>query len=64
MSWAHLVNVPSAEDASLVYVAPGRPEQSLLFQKVNCDTPGVGERMPLSSYGGGLTAEQQALIYD
>jgi hypothetical protein len=64
VSWANLFNVPSAEDASLVYVVPGHPEQSLLFQKVNCDAPGVGARMPLGGYGGGLSAEQQALIYD
>ena len=64
VSWAHLLNVASAEDAGLVYVVPGQPEQSLLFQKVNCDTPGVGARMPLGGYGGGLSAQQQALIYD
>jgi hypothetical protein len=64
VSWGHIVNVTSDEDAELIYVVPGRPEESLLFQKVNCDTPGSGARMPLDNYGGGLTAEQQALIYD
>jgi len=63
-SWGHLVGVPSGEDASILYVVPGRPEESLLFRKVNCDTPGVGARMPLDNYGGGLLPEQQALIYD
>lgn len=63
-SWGHLVGVPSGEDASILYVVPGRPEDSLLFRKVNCDTPGVGARMPLDNYGGGLQPEQQALIYD
>ena len=64
VSWAHLVGVPSAEDPKLLYVVPGRPEESLLFRKVNCDEPGAGARMPLYNYGGGLLPEQQALIYD
>ena len=64
VSWGHLVGVPSAADPSQVYVVPGRPEQSLLFLKVNCDEPGVGARMPFNGYGGGLLPEQQALIYD
>ena len=63
-SWPNLVGAPSADDPSLTYVVPGRPQQSLLFQKVNCDTPGEGERMPFHGYGGGLSIEQQALIYD
>ncbi|HEY6942041.1 c-type cytochrome domain-containing protein [Dokdonella sp.] len=64
VSWGHLVGVPSGEDASILYVVPGRPEDSLLFRKVNCDVPGVGARMPLDDWGGGLLPEQQALIYD
>ncbi|MBX3699605.1 MAG: hypothetical protein KF903_01165 [Dokdonella sp.] len=63
-SWAHLVNVPSHEDPSMLYVVPGDPARSLLFRKINCDDPGVGGRMPLDGYGGGLLPEQQALIYD
>ncbi|KAB2901625.1 MAG: hypothetical protein F9K31_01290 [Dokdonella sp.] len=63
-SWAHLVNVPSQADPQFLYVVPGDPLRSLLFLKVNCDNPGVGERMPLFGYGGGLLPEQQALIYD
>lgn len=62
VSWAHLVNVTSFADASLKYVVPNHPEQSLLFQKINCATPAVGHRMPL--VGGPLSPEQQALIYD
>jgi hypothetical protein len=34
----------------------------LLFQKVNCDPPDVGDRVPLGY--GDLSPEQQALIYD
>jgi hypothetical protein len=64
VSWGHLVGVPSMEDPGILYVVPGRPEESLLFRKVNCEEPGVGARMPLDGYGGGLTPEQQALIYD
>lgn len=62
VSWANLVNVTSFADASLKYVVPNHPEQSLLFQKINCDTPAVGHRMPLVD--GPLSPEQQALIYD
>jgi hypothetical protein len=64
ISWGNLVNVPSDEDFSLMYVVPNHPEQSLLFQKINCDVPTVGERMPLGGYAGGLSPQQQALIYD
>lgn len=44
------------------YVIPGRPLESGLFDKINCDAPLAGERMPLGSTA--LTLEQQALIYD
>ena len=63
-SWSHLVNVPSNENPAIFYVVPGRPEESLLFRKVNCDDPGVGARMPLGGYGGGMLPEQQAILYD
>ena len=62
VSWGHLINQPSDEDSSLTYVVPNHPEQSLLFQKINCDFPPVGSRMPL--IGGALSPDQQALIYD
>lgn len=62
--YVNLINVPSFDAPELTYVVPGHPEQSLLFQKVNCDTPGEQARMPLDNYGGGLSVEQQALIYD
>lgn len=64
VSWGNLVNIASDEDSNYKYVVPLHPEQSLLFQKINCDLPGVGSRMPLDGYAGGLTAQQQALIYD
>jgi len=62
--YVNLINMPSFDDPDLIYVVPGHPEQSLLFQKVNCDAPPVGTRMPFNNYAGGLSAEQQALIYD
>lgn len=43
-------------------VEPGRPRESLLFLKVNCDVPPVGVRMPLA--GLPLTLEEQILIHD
>lgn len=44
------------------YVIPGDPAASLLFLKVNCELPPIGERMPLTSQP--LTIAEQALIYD
>jgi hypothetical protein len=64
ISWSQLVNHTSSQDSSLIRVVPNHPEQSLLFQKINCDTPAVGARMPYGYPAGTLTAEQQALIYD
>lgn len=64
--YVNLINKPSfdAPELNLTYVVPGHPEQSFLFQKVNCDTPAEGTRMPFNNYAGGLSVEQQALIYD
>jgi hypothetical protein len=64
VSYLHLLNVPSYENASLFYVVPNHPEQSLLFQKINCDTPAVGVRMPFGFPSDTLSPELQALIYD
>jgi hypothetical protein len=67
VSYLNLINVPADEDASLFYVVPNHPEQSLLFEKVNCDTPAIGVRMPYLGYPDGTTTlspDQQALIYD
>ncbi|MBS0556367.1 MAG: hypothetical protein JSR27_03015 [Proteobacteria bacterium] len=64
VSWAHLVNVSSHEDPAIKYVVPNHPEQSLLFQKVNCDVPATGVRMPYQFPPDTLSAEQQAMIYD
>lgn len=44
------------------YVIPGEPLSSGLFDKVNCDQPLVGQRMPLA--GAPLALAEQALIFD
>ena len=62
--YVNLVNVGSLDYPGQIYVVPGHPERSLLFWKINCDFPGFGDRMPLGNYGGGLSVDQQALIYD
>jgi hypothetical protein len=61
-SWSHVFNVPSSQDPAFTRVVPDQPAQSLLFLKVNCDTPGVGHRMPFG--GQPLQPEEQALIFD
>lgn len=44
-------------------VIPGRVDQSILFDKVNCEFPAIGGlRMPRDQ--SPLTLDQQALIYD
>lgn len=60
-SYASLVGVESAQLPGLLRVSPGNPLASLLFQKVNCDSPEVGVRMPP---GGTLSLTRQALFYD
>ncbi len=59
-SHRNLVGVASGQDPSLTRVIPGNAFGSLLFQKVNCDVPGIGFRMPP---GSPLSVTQQALIY-
>jgi len=61
-SWSHLVNVPSSQDPSFTRVIPNDPAGSLLFLKVNCDTPGVGHRMPFGLEP--LSDDDQALVLD
>jgi hypothetical protein len=45
------------------YAIPGDPLISGIFDKVNCELPYIGVRMPLGS-DEPLTLEQQGLIYD
>ena len=45
------------------YVVPGTPNESILFDKINCQVPGYGgERMPRLQ--APLTLDEQGLIYD
>ena len=61
--WFNIVNVATNENTGgLDYVTPGRPQDSFLFRKINCDIPGYGGRMP--SGMPALTLDQQATIYD
>ena len=58
----YLVGQLSSQDDQLLRVKPGDPQNSLLFQKVNCAEPDVGSQMPPPS--GHLPLDLQALIYD
>lgn len=60
-SYGTLFNVPSAQEPSILRIDPGNAANSLLFQKLNCDQPVVGGRMPPTST---LSAAQQALVRD
>lgn len=60
-SYANLVGVASNQSPGILRVSPGNPLASLLFQKVNCDVPAVGSRMPP---GGMISITQQAFFYD
>ncbi len=60
-SYANLVGVASAQNPMILRVSPGNPLSSLLFQKLNCDVPEVGGRMPP---GGMISTTQQAFFYD
>jgi len=61
-SWSHLIHVPSSQDGNFIRVIPDEPLSSLLFLKINCDTPGVGARMPRGK--DPLSNDEQALILD
>ena len=62
VSWFQLVDAPSSQDASLTRVIPGDAAQSLLYQKVNCNFPAIGSRMPFERPE--LSLEDQAVIHD
>jgi hypothetical protein len=59
-SYDNLVNAPSGTGEILV--VPGNPQASVLFQKINCDTPAAGLRMP--RLRPDIPLAEQALIYD
>ena len=56
----NLVRIRSTS-SSLRRVEPGQAAQSFLFQKLNCDQPDAGARMP---QGGQLSMTLQALVRD
>ncbi|MBD8525075.1 hypothetical protein [Pseudomarimonas arenosa] len=57
----YLVGQLSAQHDQILRVKPGDPQNSLLFQKVNCAAPDVGRQMPPS---GHVPLSLQTLIYD
>jgi hypothetical protein len=59
---ANLVNVNASQDPSIKRVLPFDAAGSLLFRKVNCANPGVGNRMPRGRPP--LSLDQQRLIRD
>ncbi len=61
-AFANLVNVDSAQDATIKRVLPFSSSNSLLFRKVNCGNPGVGQRMPRNRPP--LSLDEQRLIRD
>lgn len=61
-SHGNLINEPSSQDGSWIRVVPSDLDVSLLFHKINCNTPPVGVRMPQG--GPALSAAQQALFRD
>ncbi len=58
---ASLVNIVSFFEPGIDRVEPGDALESLLFRKVNCSDPGIGNRMP---FGELLSLDQQRLIFD
>lgn len=61
-SWDNLVNAPSSGQPGRFLVVPGQPLDSVLFEKINCDMPNVGDRMPRARPP--LPLAEQALIFD
>jgi formylglycine-generating enzyme required for sulfatase activity len=62
ISYGRLVSMASSQETSWLRVEPSSLDNSLLFQKINCDFPPVGDRMPANAVA--LTATTQALIRD
>ncbi len=46
-----------------IYVVPGRPDRSLPFRKINCDSPGLWRAHAARRLRRRLSVDQQ-LIYD
>ena len=61
-SWDALVNAPSQEQLGRMFVVPGQPSNSVMFEKINCEIPNAGMRMPRGRTA--LPLAEQALIFD
>lgn len=61
-SWIELVDIPSVQVAGRTRVLPGQVTASYLFEKVNCEQPAVGTRMPRGRIA--IPFGEQALIRD
>lgn len=62
-SYELLVDVESSQDGNWLRIDSSSLTNSLLFQKINCNDPPVGDRMPLNGPPY-LTLSEQALIRD
>lgn len=61
-SWIQLVEIPSVQVPARQRVQPGQAVASYLFEKINCDLPEAGERMPRGRMP--IPLAEQALIRD
>lgn len=61
-SWIELVEIPSVQVPGRLRVQPGQAAASYLFEKINCDLPEAGERMPRGRMP--IPVAEQALIRD
>lgn len=61
-SYVDLVNAPSGFQSGRFLVIPGQPLNSVLFEKINCDMPNYGVRMPNGRPP--LPLAEQAMIFD
>lgn len=61
-SWIQLVEMPSVQVPGRLRVQPGQAVASYLFEKINCDLPEAGERMPRGRTP--IPLAEQALIRD
>jgi hypothetical protein len=62
ITFATLVNVDSSQNPTVERVVPFSADSSLLFRKVNCNSPDVGSRMPQGRPS--LSLDEQRLIRD
>lgn len=61
-SWIELVDIPSVQVAGRTRVLPGQVAASYLFEKINCEQPAAGTRMPRGRIA--IPLSEQALIRD